>query len=111
MSYSTPDLVLSDVNVERFYDRNDLHIYINDKLFFGEGIHPSSHITAYYAAQAFEQVPMSLGGICAPVWTLLSLSPSVTMASFNRNNLPPTSRSPWIYNPDKRLETVKLTIS
>jgi hypothetical protein len=49
MSYSTPDLVLSDVNVERFYDRNDLHIYINDKLFFGEGIHPSSHITAYHA--------------------------------------------------------------
>ncbi|KAH9969241.1 hypothetical protein BJV74DRAFT_799381 [Russula compacta] len=29
MSSSTPDLVLSDGNVKRFYDHNDLHIYIN----------------------------------------------------------------------------------
>src|SRR5712672_4496331 len=36
MSSSTPDLVPSNVDEERFYKRNDLHIYMDDKLFFGE---------------------------------------------------------------------------
>jgi hypothetical protein len=36
MSSSTPDLVPSDANVARFLNHNDLHIYINEKLFFGE---------------------------------------------------------------------------
>src|SRR6266852_5524880 len=49
VSSNTVDLVSSppDPKVALFSDRNDLHIFIHDKLFFGESTHPSSQISAY----------------------------------------------------------------
>jgi hypothetical protein len=100
MSSSTPDLVPSDANVDRFYDRNDLHIFINDKLFFGESPCSPSHVTAYQTTLRFSSA-----------WTPLSLSLVFTVASFDRNNLLQTSRFSGICSPGKRLEAVKLMIS
>jgi hypothetical protein len=70
MSTSTPDLVPSTPDVNKFNARNDLHIYMDGSLFFGER-HPSVIVITAYPdhTQAFEPVPMSLGGICALVWT------------------------------------------
>jgi hypothetical protein len=36
MSSSTPDLISSDKKRDRFFNRNDLFIYLNNEVFFGE---------------------------------------------------------------------------
>jgi hypothetical protein len=74
MSSSSQDLVLSDENVDRFLDRNDLHIFINDKLFFGESTHPSSQISAYQTLSGFRTGPnVTWGNLCACMSTVLVL--------------------------------------
>ncbi|KAI0270930.1 hypothetical protein BGY98DRAFT_1189831 [Russula aff. rugulosa BPL654] len=45
-----------------FMMRNDLHIFIDDRLFFGENTHPSSQISAYQSRFSFGPGPTSLVG-------------------------------------------------
>lgn len=71
---STPDLVPPIANVDRFYDRNDLHIYINEKLFFGESTCPWSHITATTSLSGFRTGPnVTWGNLCACLNTVILL--------------------------------------
>jgi len=45
--YMSSNINLDSKAIRGFFDRNDLHIFINDKLFFGESTHPLSQISVY----------------------------------------------------------------
>jgi hypothetical protein len=87
MSSSTPDLVPSNINEEQFYKRNDLHIYINNLLFFGESIphcniHHCKDCIALLTRQltGFRTGPnVTWGNLCACIATLVRRTEGYTV--------------------------------
>ena len=53
--------------------RNDLHIFIDDRLFFGENTHPSSQISAYQSRFSDRAQRHLWGNLCSCMSTVLGL--------------------------------------
>jgi hypothetical protein len=92
MSSRTSDLLPSPTAL--FYDRNNLHIYINDK-FFGETTHPSLQITAHQTILRLSTGPnVTWGNLCACMATLIDLDDDYNRL-FQPNQPAPDESIPW----------------
>ena len=95
MSSSTPDLVPSDPKVARFYERNDLHVFISGERFFGESTHPHRMPPLTRPPLGFRTGPnVTWGNLCACMSTLVALDSGYN-GLFQPKQPSPDESIPW----------------